>query len=117
MRDLSDFERAVIVGAKHGGCCISEPAALLGFSCTTVFRVYRGWRDEQKNIKSMAFLWAKTPLLMRGVRGEWPDSLNLTKKQHCANQLSAAVVGRETLEVVLEETGGGSICPVLMSCC
>ncbi len=38
--DLSDFERGMVVGARWAGLSISKTADLLGFSCTTISRVY-----------------------------------------------------------------------------
>ncbi len=38
--DLSDFERGMVVGARRAGLSISKTADLLGFSCTTISRVY-----------------------------------------------------------------------------
>ena len=38
--DLSNFERGMIVGARHACSGISETSALLGFSRTTVSGVY-----------------------------------------------------------------------------
>ncbi len=39
--DLSDFERGMVVGARRAGLSISKTADLLGFSQTTIFRIYR----------------------------------------------------------------------------
>ncbi len=39
--DLSDFEHGMVVGARLGGLSISKTADLLGFSHTTISRVYR----------------------------------------------------------------------------
>ncbi len=39
--DLSDFERGMVVGVRRAGLSISKTADLLGFSSTTITRVYR----------------------------------------------------------------------------
>ncbi len=39
--NLSDFERGMVVGVRHAGLSISKTADLLGFSHTTISRVYR----------------------------------------------------------------------------
>ncbi len=39
--NLSDVERGMVVGARQAGLSISKTADLLGFSCTTISRVYR----------------------------------------------------------------------------
>ncbi len=47
-KDLSAFERGMVVGARRAGLSVSRTATLLGFSCSTVSRVYQGWSTTQR---------------------------------------------------------------------
>ncbi|XP_072912074.1 uncharacterized protein [Hemitrygon akajei] len=66
--DLSAFDRGIIVGARRGGLSITETADRLGFSRTTVSRVYREWCEKQKTSSERQFCGRKRLVNEKGQR-------------------------------------------------
>ncbi len=78
--DLRDFERGMIVGARRAGLSISKTADLLGFSRTTISRVYRE-RSEKEKISSEWQLCGRKSLVDVRGQGRMADWLEMIERQ------------------------------------
>uniref|UniRef100_A0A9J7XG80 Tc1-like transposase DDE domain-containing protein n=1 Tax=Cyprinus carpio carpio TaxID=630221 RepID=A0A9J7XG80_CYPCA len=68
IRQMHDFERGMVVGARQGGLSISKTADLLGFSHTTISRAYRESSEKEKISSERQLCGRKCLVDVRGQR-------------------------------------------------
>ncbi len=111
--DFSDFERGMVVDVRRTGLSISQTADLLGFSHTTISRVYRESSEKEK-ISSERQLWGgKCIVDVRGQRRmgrlvRADRSASVTQITTRYNQVMQNTISEHTTRRTLKQMGSSS---------